>query len=571
MNPVYQATINDYKDLKILLIEDNYGEAELIEELLLENSTVAINLTHVEYLGKAIDLLEKVEFDVILLDLSLPDYQGIDTVAKIQEYDIYPPIVVLTARNDQELALKLLQFGIQDYLVKGNVSGELLIRSLRYAVERQVAREALRRSEEKYRFVVNNVREVIFQTDIEGYWIFLNPAWTDITGFSVVESLGNLSFCYIHPDDYQRNMLVFRTLIEAKENYCRYQIRYLNYQGKFRWVEVNARLTFTRDGQVSGTTGTLNDITEQKLAQEALRQSEMREREKAKELEAALHQLQHTHAKLVQDEKMVSLGQLVAGVAHEINNPVGFIYSNIAPAREYTTDLLGLIKLYQQEYPQQTKAIKRKIEAIDLNFLNEDFLRLLNSMEDGANRIKEIILSLRNFSHLDRSKMTKADLHKGIDSTLNIIQHRLREQSHRQEIQVIKKYDKLPYIECYPGQLNQVFMNILSNAIDAIEKKIHDGHSFIPTLEIITKFNETSQTIEIDIADNGSGMTADVKQRLFDPFFTTKAVGTGTGLGLSISYSIIVEQHQGNLECKSQIDKGSEFMIELPILPGKRL
>lgn len=570
MNSVFKKSLN-CTSLKILLVEDNYGEAELIEELLLENNTTLIDLTHVEYLSKAISLLEKEKFDVILLDLSLPDSQGLDTVARIQEYGIHPPIVVLTAYNDQELALKLLQFGVQDYLVKDSVSGELLMRSLRYAIERQAAREALRRSEEKYRFVVNNVREVIFQTDIQGNWIFLNPAWTDITGFPVAESLGNLSFNYIHPDDYQRNILVFRTLIEAKDEYCRHQIRYLNNKGKFRWIEVNARLTFTPDGQISGTTGTLNDITEQKLAQEALRQAGIREREKARELEATLHQLQRTHAKLVQDEKMVSLGQLVAGVAHEINNPVGFIYSNIPPAREYTSDLLRLVKLYQQEYPQPSKVIKTEIEAIDLDFVKEDFLRLLNSMEEGASRIKEIIVSLRNFSRLDRSKMTKADLHQGIDSTLNILQHRLREQCNRPEIKIIKNYDQLPLIECYPGQLNQVFMNILSNAIDALEKKICSSCTFIPTIEIRTKFSEQSQSIVIDIADNGSGMTTDVKRRLFDPFFTTKAVGTGTGLGLSISYSIIAEQHQGNLECQSQIDKGTQFMIELPLAPGRQL
>lgn len=570
MNSVFKKSLN-CTSLKILLVEDNYGEAELIEELLLENNTTLIDLTHVEYLSKAISLLEKEKFDVILLDLSLPDSQGLDTVARIQEYGIHPPIVVLTAYNDQELALKLLQFGVQDYLVKDSVSGELLMRSLRYAIERQAAREALRRSEEKYRFVVNNVREVIFQTDIQGNWIFLNPAWTDITGFPVAESLGNLSFNYIHPDDYQRNILVFRTLIEAKDEYCRHQIRYLNNKGKFRWIEVNARLTFTPDGQISGTTGTLNDITEQKLAQEALRQAGIREREKARELEATLHQLQRTHAKLVQDEKMVSLGQLVAGVAHEINNPVGFIYSNIPPAREYTSDLLRLVKLYQQEYPQPSKVIKTEIEAIDLDFVKEDFLRLLNSMEEGASRIKEIIVSLRNFSRLDRSKMTKADLHQGIDSTLNILQHRLREQCNRPEIKIVKNYGQLPLIECYPGQLNQVFMNILSNAIDALEKKICSSCTFIPTIEIRTKFSEQSQSIVIDIADNGSGMTTDVKRRLFDPFFTTKAVGTGTGLGLSISYSIIAEQHQGNLECQSQIDKGTQFMIELPLAPGRQL
>ncbi|HBL10090.1 MAG TPA: PAS domain-containing sensor histidine kinase [Cyanobacteria bacterium UBA11162] len=554
--------------LNILVIEDNSAEVELIEELLSESPTIRVNVNHVERLSKAIELLAQKKFDAILLDLSLPDSQGLDTIARIKEYGIITPIVVLTARNDQELALQSIQAGAQDYLVKGNVSSELLIRSLRYAVERQLSLEALRLSEEKYRSVVNNIKEVIFQTDTKGNWIFLNPAWTEITGFSVGVSLGNHFLDYIYPEDRPRNLVVFRTLIERKKDDCRYQTRYLTNSGGLRWMEVQSRLTFTSDGAISGTTGTLNDITEQKLAQEALYQSEAREREKAQQLEIALRELQRTESKLIQNEKMVSLGQLVAGVAHEINNPVGFIYSNINPANEYALDLLDLITLYQQQYPHPSAEIQEIIKAIDLDFVKEDFPRLLASMREGANRIQEIVLSLQNFSHLDKAEMKEADLHKGLDSTLLILQHRLKQQSNRPAIQVIKNYGQLPPVECYPGQLNQVFMNILSNAIDALETMIQEEVSFSPQIRIRTQVNHCEKTVAIAIADNGPGIPPHIKKHLFDPFFTTKPVGRGSGLGLSISYSIIVEKHQGELECRSQIGKGTEFVIKLPILLG---
>jgi len=553
--------------LKVLLVEDNLAEAELIQELLLENNAIKVELTHAQRLDQATELLEQENFDVILLDLSLPDSQGLDTVAKIQECGLNLPIVVLTARNDQELAIQLIQVGAQDYLVKGNVSSELLLRSLRYAVERQLAQEAVRLNEERYRFVVNSVQEVIFQIDITGNWIFLNPAWTEITGFSVYQTLGTPFLNYVHPEDRPTSLKNFNALIKENKDYFRSEIRYLTELGGFCWMEVHERLTFTPDGTISGITGTLNDITEQKLAQEALRHSEVREREKAQQLEIALHKLQNTQAQLVQNEKMVSLGQLVAGVAHEINNPVCFIYGNIAFASEYASNLLRLIALYQEQYPTPSTKIQKEVEAFDLDFLKEDFPRLLNSMEEGANRIQEIVRSLRHFSHSDQAKMKKVDLCSGIDSTLLILQHRLKKQPTRPEIQVIKEYEDLPEVECYPGQLNQVFMNILTNAIDAVEKIIQEDASLTPQIKIHTQFDASDKQVVICITDNGIGMMPKEQQRVFDPFFTTKSVGTG--LGLSISYSIVVEKHQGQLECYSQLGKGTEFVMKLPLQPGK--
>ncbi len=312
------------------------------------------------------------------------------------------------------------------------------------------------------------------------------------------------------------------------------------------------------------------EIAQRQRALAALRQSEARERSKAQQLEITLQELKNTQFHLIQSEKMASLGQLVAGIAHEINNPISFIYSNVAPAMEHTRDLLHLISLYQQQYPTPCAKIQDEIESLDLDFIKEDFPKLLGSMKEGASRIQHIVLSLRNFSHLDKAEQKEADLHEGIDNTLMILQNRLREQPNRAAIQVIKEFGNLPLVECYPGEMNQVFMNILSNAIDALENRIQADSSLSPKIQICTAVvrvngQHSTDKIMIRIADNGFGIPPNVKQRVFDPFFTTKPVGKGTGLGLSISHSIVVKKHKGELYCNSLLGKGTELVIELPL------
>ncbi len=282
-----------------------------------------------------------------------------------------------------------------------------------------------------------------------------------------------------------------------------------------------------------------------------------------------LKELKQTQSQLIQNEKMVSLGQLVAGVAHEINNPVSFIYGNLDFASDYGKNLIKLVEAYQNIYPEPGEEIEEIIEQIDLEFVKTDLPKLYQSMKEGSNRIKEIVLCLKNFSRLDESEQKRINIHEGIDSTLQLLQTRLKPQSYCPAIQVIKNYGQLPLINCYPGQLNQVYMNLLSNAIDALQECWEDRNQISlsrqPQITIATMVID-QKWIEILVKDNASGIPPDVKDRIFDPFFTTKPVGKGTGLGLSISYKIIVDKHQGQLKCSSKIGEGTEFMIKLPIV-----
>jgi Signal transduction histidine kinase regulating C4-dicarboxylate transport system len=314
--------------------------------------------------------------------------------------------------------------------------------------------------------------------------------------------------------------------------------------------------------------------------------NERRLRQEMAKSEKALQALQQTQAQLIQTEKMSSLGQMVAGVAHEINNPINFIYGNLPHAANYTQDLLKLIKLYDQKYGTRDPEIAAYRKEIDLDFLVRDLQKMLDSMSIGADRIREIVLSLRNFSRLDEAEMKRVNIHEGIDSTLLILQNKLKEGPGHSAIQVVKQYGDLPLVECYAGQLNQVFMNILSNAIDALDqfnqRRSPEEIAANPaTITIRTELlngrvsgstvireedePERIPMVCIRIRDNGPGIQKEHQSKLFDPFFTTKPIGKGTGLGLSISYQIVVEKHQGMLKCVSEPGQGAEFWIEIPV------
>ncbi|MEM9215734.1 MAG: response regulator [Cyanobacteria bacterium P01_F01_bin.150] len=310
------------------------------------------------------------------------------------------------------------------------------------------------------------------------------------------------------------------------------------------------------------------EIRDREQVEVALRASEIKEREKNHHLNQTLKQLQKVQAHLVQQEKMSGLGQLVAGVAHEINNPVSFIYGNLKYAEAYAQNLLKALQIYQQVVPKLPTELEAELETLELDFLQEDFPKLLKSMNVGSKRIHEIVQSLRLFSRHREAEVKTVDIYEGIDSTLMILQSRLRAQAEQAAVSVVKDYGDLPKVECYPGRLNQVFMNILTNSIDALELlRLPEATPYShrePTIHIQTK-PLSANRVGIYISDNGPGIPKEVQTRLFDPFFTTKDIGKGTGLGLAISYKIIVDHHGGELRCLSRPGKGAMFAIEIPV------
>jgi two-component system, NtrC family, sensor kinase len=398
--------------------------------------------------------------------------------------------------------------------------------------------------------------------------IYCNPAFESMTGYRREEIIGkNCRFLQGIDTDPVAITKIRQAL--KNESECLVVLKNYRQDGTAFWNALSISPVRDRTGKLTHFIGVQRDITERKKSEEALQKSEAQSREQTTKLEAALKELKNTHSQLVQSEKLSSLGLLIAGVAHEINNPVSFIYGNLVHLKNYTQDLLKLLELYEHHYPDPVAEIKAEQETIELDFLSKDLPQILSSMNVGVERISQIVKSLRNFSRNDNLEMKPVNLHEGIDSTLLILNHRLKGNGETHPIQVVKEYGDLPPVECFSGPINQVFMNILSNAIDALNdwngnrsfQEIRDH----PNLINISTNIDDRNFAEIKITDSGSGMNDEVKEQIFDTFFTTKPIGKGTGMGLSISYQIIVEKHKGELDCISELGKGTEFIIRIPI------
>lgn len=432
--------------------------------------------------------------------------------------------------------------------------------------ERQQVEKALIESEEKFQEIAQTVNQFFFiRSATTDHYLYVSPAYEKLWGLSC-ESLyqnPNSWMKAVHPDDL--GIVTNSLKKQLQVDFVQREFRIIHADGSMRWIITEVSAIRNLNGELLRLIGVAKDITERKLVEQSLQQSIQREQEKAAELSQILSELKNTQVQLIQAEKMSGLGQMVAGIAHEINNPASFIQGNLLPAEGYFQSLVALLKLYQQTYPHQTPEIAGLSEEIDLEFLLEDWSKLLASMQIGAERIREIVLSLRNFSRLDEKQLKSVDIHEGIDNTILILQHRLKATGKMPEIQLIKDYGRLPNVICYAGQLNQVFMNLLSNAIDALETKPEPRLITIKT-SIISELQPPA--LKISISDNGAGMSESIIQKIFDPFFTTKPVGSGTGLGLSISYQIVVKTHGGKIHCNSSPGKGTEFVVEIPVSPN---
>jgi len=427
--------------------------------------------------------------------------------------------------------------------------------------DRIKAEMALRQSEQRFRDISEAAGEYIWEINAEGKYTFVTDKVKHVKGYEPDQLLGRSLLEFLHPEDIGQVNETLQFASACKSPF-KLELRDLTPTGEIVWEEVNGVPLLDDHGAVIGFRGAGLSISDRKQAEAQLRQQ-------AADLQATLFELQHTQAQLVQAEKMSSLGQLVAGVAHEINNPVNFIYGNLSHASAYVSDLLYLINLYRQHYPTTHPAIQAALEAIDLDFVATDLPKVLASMKLGSERIQKIVASLRTFSRMDEAEYKAVDIHEGIDSTLLILQSRIKANGSRPAVEIVKEYGQLPLVECFAGQLNQVFMNILSNALDALEER--DEHRTAEAMQqnpskilIRTEITER-QWVKICIADNGRGISETVQHRLFDPFFTTKPVGKGTGMGLSISYQIVTDRHGGRLSYQTGPDQGTQFIIEIPL------
>jgi len=549
----------------ILIVDDLPENLQLLSDALLNLGYTVRSVTSGRMALKTVQVKRP---DVILLDVKMPEMDGYQVCKILKHNENFNsiPVIFLSALDDVFDKVTAFKSGGIDYITKpfqieevvARLENQLTIQRQQWLLEQEVSQrreteEVLYHSRALLASVLNSSLDGVAAMeavrdrttgDIEDFrCLVANPVIARALGNRREDTIGKLVvkrlLSHLDPELFDRFVNVVETGETLQQNFY-----YKSQQSSwFHFVAVKLG---------DGFAITIRDIAARKKAEFQLQQQ-------AESLELTLRELKRTQAQLIQSEKMSSIGNLVAGVAHEINNPVNFIHANLRPANEYFQDLLNLIKLYQEHFPEPPTQISSQIDAINLDFLKEDLLKLLNSMRIGTDRIREIVLSLRNFSRHDESEYKRVNIHQGIDSTLMILQHRLKQTRENSEILVIKDYGQLPPIQCYSGQLNQVFMQLLNNAIDSVSAQCMGEQGEI---KIKTQLLSNNR-ISINISDNGLGIPQEIQSKLFDPFFTTKPVGKGTGLGLFISHQIVVNKHGGNLYCNSKIGQGAEFVVEI--------
>ncbi|OYD92040.1 hypothetical protein CDG76_25745 [Nostoc sp. 'Peltigera membranacea cyanobiont' 210A] len=578
----------------ILIVDDVPNNLKVLSDTLAQAGFEVAIATSGE---SAIQQLEHTPVSLILLDVMMPGMNGFETCECIKANPKTQniPIIFITALSESVNKVTGFELGAIDYITKPFQQGEVLARvrshlklnhlsqslearntelqQLTQQLEQRVTErtqelfgsiETLKQTQQLMRLVFDTIPHWVGWKDINSVYLGCNQSLATVLNLSSPDEIvGKTDYdLLISKEESDWYRVCDRRVMESGKAELHIIEQWQRADGQQIWLDTSKMPLRDAKGNVFGILLVTEDITERQLAQEELKQQKQN-------LEEALAELQGTQVQLVQSEKMSALGNLVAGVAHEINNPVGFLGGNIQPALDYIKDIFSLIDLYQQEYSPPSGVIQDEIEAIDLDYIREDLPKLVGSMQEGVKRIRDISTSLRTFSRADSDRPIACNIHDGIDSTILILKHRLKASESHPEIQVLKEYGQLPLVECFAGQLNQVFMNILANAIDALEES-NIGRSFEEikanpnSITIITQISDDKQQIIINIKDNGKGMNEEIKQKIFDHLFTTKAVGKGTGLGLAIARQIVEETHGGKLSFNSTLGEGTEFLIEIP-------
>ncbi|VAX32683.1 Sensor histidine kinase [hydrothermal vent metagenome] len=551
----------DEKDLErlTLMIAGDDENIRIYMRMAFKSVNFKIELDEVTTRAEAMTALREKDYDCVFVDTRLADDDGLSLLRALVVAESDVPVVMMTGARDDLLAVDLLQAGATDYLPKSTISSEVLERRLRNVMrlaqvegERKAALAGLEKTRNRLQYLIDNSPAIIYSAVTSGDFkmTYVSENIYVTLGFKPQEMVDDMDFWidHIHPDDVQSLLMgIPKLLVEGGE--LTHEYRFQHKEGHFLWMHDTLHLVQDEQGQALELLGSMVDITARKEMEEALRKEK-------EEQQGLIQELKKARSQLLQNEKMAAIGQLSAGVAHEINNPVGYINSNLSSMERYVENLVDLIQLYQvaeetlqKSHPDLYALILEMQERIDLEFIKEDIYDLVKESREGAKRVKDIVQGLKEFSHVDESEWQWADLHKGLESTLNIVHNEIKYKA-----TVKKEFGVLPQVECLASQLNQVFMNILVNAAHAIEEQ---G-------EIILRTRHEGKEICVEISDTGKGIPEDEISRIFDPFFTSKPVGVGTGLGLSLSYSI-VNKHNGRIDVESTLGKGTCFKVWLPI------
>jgi two-component system NtrC family sensor kinase len=549
------------KSVSILIVEDDLVDRTQLERLL-HRSTMPAKVITTEYLEGAIGLLKSTHFDVVLLDLHLPDSSGLETLITLSKSQPRVSIVVTTGEGGEEMGLKAVANGAQDYLIKGEFDTQTLTKSIFYSIERKKAEEVLRVERNKAKKYLDVAGVMILVLDNGETVHRINKKGCEILGYEESEILGkNWHDHFVPPEQKEEVKSILNGLMNGEtDKYEYHENPVLTKSGQQRLIAWHNVSLWDDTKKINAVLSSGEDITERREAEDKLRKT-------YEELEKAHREMQGMQSQIVQSEKLASIGQLAAGVAHEMNTPVGFVASNFETLQKYFKKFKVLLEMHAELARQILTADKTQLSAklaeinkaaadMKIAFILEDIGALFEESKEGLTRVTKIVQNLRDFSRVDQAEaFDEFDLNHGIEATLVVARNAIKYHA-----DVVTEFADIPHVPCNASQINQVFLNILVNAAQAIESQHRETNG---SIKIKTYSDDTH--IICKIVDDGPGIPADVIEKIFDPFFTTKPVGKGTGLGLSVSYDIIVRKHKGELVVKSEIGKGTEFTIKLPI------
>jgi PAS domain S-box-containing protein len=549
------------KRLRILVVEDDLIDRKQMERLLSRSSLSTYDIEFSAYLEKALSLLGEREFDILLLDLNLPDSAGLNTLVTVEKTYPRVPKIVVTGEGDEEIGLKAVAGGAQDYLVKGKFNTYTLVRAINYSIERKKSEEALRESSGKLNAILESVSDPMIMVDRSLDVVWSNEATKHMFGDDIAGRKchqvyhGKDTPCEPHP------CIAMEALQDGKPHSC--DVHLVDMEGMRRYFHCTANVALRdKEDNPVAVIEIANDITDRKIAETFNEYTRK---------EAADRQLEQVQSQLVQSEKLASIGQLAAGVAHEMNTPVGFVACNFETLQSYMNKILTLLDIYDQlaqrvessdkDHRLRTLAnIKELKEKMHFDFILKDLEGLFEDSKEGLDRVTKIIQNLRDFSRIDQTgDFARYNINEGIMATLTVARNEIK---YRAEVKT--DFGEVPDVFCNPGQINQVFLNILVNAAQAIESQERQGAGLITI-----RTYEADGHVVCEIEDDGPGIPAKTLRRVFDPFFTTKPAGKGTGLGLSVSYDIITNKHKGRISVESEEGHGTKFTIKLPLVAAK--